>query len=152
MLMHPEMNKAIAVLNEALLQAGMMDRFVTFSASLLDPVNHTVTLVNAGHMSPLIYRRATNTLEEGISSDQSGFPLGMIEGMEYDSAQVRLDPGDTAIVFTDGVTDALRVQNDSSGADRAKEAILGDSAVNGDAYTPQEIGKRLIAAVQKHSA
>lgn len=152
MLMHPEMNKAIAVLNEALLQAGMMDRFVTFSANRLDPVHHTVTLVNAGHMSPLIYRSGTNSLEEGISSDQSGFPLGMIEGMEYDSAEVRLNPGDTAIIFTDGVTDALSVQNESFGADRVKEAILGDSALLADAYTPQEIGKRLIAAVQKHSA
>ena len=152
MLMHPEMHKAIAVLNESLLQAGMMDRFVTFSANLLDPREHTVTIVNAGHMSPLIYRRTTNTLEEGISNDQSGFPLGMIEGMDYESAKLGLNPGDSAIVYTDGVTDALNVQNASFGTDRVREAILGEVSITADGYTPQEIGKRLIAAVQKHSA
>src|SRR5262249_10126594 len=87
MLIHPDIEQAVARLNEQLLQAGMMDRFVTFSANLLDPINHTLTLVNAGHMSPLIYRRATNELEDGISNELSGFPLGMIEGMEYESAQ-----------------------------------------------------------------
>src|SRR5207245_503834 len=74
MLLHPEMAQAVGQLNEKLLQAGMMDRFVTFSANLLDPITHTVTLVNAGHMSPLVFRQATGILEDGISNDQSGFP------------------------------------------------------------------------------
>ena len=65
--MYPDLSMAIGRLNEQLLHAGMMDRFVTLSSSLLDPKNHSVTIASAGHESPLVYRRASHTLEVGIS-------------------------------------------------------------------------------------
>ena len=152
MLANPEISKAVGRLNEQLLQAGMMDRFVTLAACLLDPKGHTVTFVNAGHMSPLIYRRATNSLEEGISNDKSGFPLGMMEGMEYDCAAVELQPGDCVVVYTDGVTDALSLQNTSFGSEGITRAIMSEATVTAESHTSQQIGKRIIAAVQKHNA
>ncbi|MFL5339969.1 MAG: SpoIIE family protein phosphatase [Gemmataceae bacterium] len=152
MLSISEIHKAVGRLNEQLLQAGMMDRFVTLAACLLDPVAHKVTFVNAGHMSPLIYRKASNTLEEGISNDKSGFPLGMMEGMEYDFTQAELLPGDSVIIFTDGVTDALSLQNAPFGNEGVTKAILADVTATPESHTPQQVGKRIIAAVQKHNA
>jgi serine phosphatase RsbU (regulator of sigma subunit)/pSer/pThr/pTyr-binding forkhead associated (FHA) protein len=151
LLIQPEIAKAIGRLNEQLLQAGMMDRFVTLAACLLDPNRNAVTFVNAGHMSPLIYRAASRTLEESISNKMSGFPLGMVEGVEYEFATVDLQPGDNVIIFTDGVTDALNAENASFGMDRVRAAILGNTDVPGDSFTPQQMGKRIIAAVQNHS-
>jgi serine phosphatase RsbU (regulator of sigma subunit) len=151
LLMHPEMARAVGRLNEQLLQAGMMDRFVTLAACLLDPNDHSVTFVNAGHISPLIYRRAKNTIEEGISNKLSGFPLGMVESMEYESIRVNLQPGDNVIIFTDGVTDAIDRKEQSFSMDRVREAILGESSVTDDSLTPQQMGKRIISKVQTHA-
>jgi serine phosphatase RsbU (regulator of sigma subunit) len=102
-------------------------------------------------MSPLIYRHGSRTLEEGISNKLSSFPLGMVEGVEYEYATVPLQPGDNVVIFTDGVTDALNAENASFTMERARAAILGETAVPGDSFTPQQMGKRIIAAVQNHS-
>jgi len=151
MLSNDEISRAVGRLNEQLLQAGMMDRFVTLAACLIDPINHTVTFVNAGHMTPLIYRRATQTLEEGIANDKSGFPLGMMDGMEYEHAEVKLQPGDCVIVYTDGVTDALSLQNVPFGVEGVHKSILVEASPKNPSQLPQDLGKRIIAAVQKHS-
>jgi serine phosphatase RsbU (regulator of sigma subunit)/pSer/pThr/pTyr-binding forkhead associated (FHA) protein len=144
--------KAVGKLNEQLLQAGMMDRFVTLSASLVNPQSHTVTIASAGHESPLIYRRASHAIEIGIPHGLSGFPLGMIEGTEYESNTIELSRGDCVIVFTDGVTDALSLDNVPFGMERVHQAILGDANLPPEDYTPQAIGKRLIAAVHKFTS
>src|SRR5208282_1218427 len=47
-------------LNELMQEAGLLDRFVTLSAMMLDVANHSVALASAGHNPPLIYRKATN--------------------------------------------------------------------------------------------
>jgi sigma-B regulation protein RsbU (phosphoserine phosphatase) len=150
--MHPEIAQAVGRLNEQLLQAGMMDRFVTLSASLLDPKNHKVAIASAGHESPLIYRRATHSIDEGIPHSMSGFPLGMIEGTEYEANTIELSPGDSVVVFTDGITDALNLQNASFGMEQVHAAVLGEEKLPDEQYTPQAIGKRVIAAMQKFTA
>lgn len=151
MLAHPEISKAVGRLNEQLLQAGMMDRFVTLTACLLDPRRHTVTVVNAGHLSPQLYRRATNTLEPAISNKLTGFPLGMIEGTEYECNIVRLEPGDCIVIFTDGVTDSLNTENEPFGLEKVREAVLDNGASSTEPNTPQTVGKRVISSVQRHS-
>jgi len=66
-----------------------------------------VTLVNAGHPSPLLYHRATRTAEEAIGNEAAGLPIGVLDGFEYASRQVSLEPGDCILAFTDGVTEAM---------------------------------------------
>ena len=152
LLMHHELDEAIRRLNEQLLQAGMMDRFVTLSASLLNPKKHTVTIASAGHEPPLVYRRATNSIDDAITQKLSGFPLGMIEGAEYKCNTIELNPGDCMIIFTDGVTDSLSLQNVPFGMERVRKAILGDTPMAEDQFSAPAIGKRIIAAVQKHAS
>ena len=109
---------------------GISDRFVSLLAAILDPASHTVTLVNAGHPSPLIYRRATCTVEEAISTEATGLPLGIVDGFEYTSCQVSLDSGDCLLAFTDGVTEAMDVNN----VQLQTQGI--HAAVQGAAYSP----------------
>jgi hypothetical protein len=51
MLTEPDLAAAITRLNVLMNHPGMGDRFVTLVAAILDPRSHTVTLVNAGHLS-----------------------------------------------------------------------------------------------------
>src|SRR2546425_3148501 len=106
LLLEPGPAEAVYKLNEFMQEAAGIDRFVTLNACLLDPKAHEMTIVNAGHMSPLIYRQGRAALEEGISRDLTGFPLGVADGIPYESATISLNPGDAVFLFTDGVTDA----------------------------------------------
>jgi serine phosphatase RsbU (regulator of sigma subunit)/pSer/pThr/pTyr-binding forkhead associated (FHA) protein len=146
MLTEPNPADAVFKLNELMQEAGLLDRFVTLSAGLLDTEKHRVTFVSAGHMPPVLLRRASGKLEEAVSRDLAGFPLGVADGIPYDACSVTLDPGDVVLLFTDGVTDAKNKQN----ADFQMEGI--QAALNQPGtMTVQAIGQRLITAVRQHS-
>jgi len=143
MLTEPDPAAAVTKLNSLLNQSGISDRFVTLVAVILDPVSHTVTLVNAGHPSPLIYHHATRTVGEAISTDVAGFPIGVFEGCEYASCQIALEPGDCVLAFTDGVTEAMDVNNVQL---QAKGVY---AAVQGGVCSPRALGERVVEAVKQ---
>jgi phosphoserine phosphatase RsbU/P len=128
-----------------------MDRFVTLAANVLDPARHTVTVLNAGHMTPLMFRRQAWTLDEAISNERCGLPLGIVEGSKFDSVKVELQPGDCVIMYTDGVSDALSVDNRPFTLDGIRAAVLNETALAGGPYRPDHIGKAVLDAVRKHS-
>jgi serine phosphatase RsbU (regulator of sigma subunit)/pSer/pThr/pTyr-binding forkhead associated (FHA) protein len=136
---------AVMELNAQLHQAGLSDRFVTLAAGLLDPTRHQMTFVNAGHLSPLIYRKATGTLEEVVPRELTGFPLGVVEDFSYDPCPVSLMPGDCILTFTDGVTDAKNKQD----ADFQMQGVY--NALKEGPFTPQAMGARLVKAIEQHS-
>jgi serine phosphatase RsbU (regulator of sigma subunit)/pSer/pThr/pTyr-binding forkhead associated (FHA) protein len=145
MLTEERPESAIFELNAHLHQAGLSDRFVTLAAGMLDPNSHQVTFVNAGHPSPLIYRKATGKLEEVVPRDLTGFPLGVVEGYPYDACPVTLNPGDSVLIFTDGVTDAKNKLD----ADFQMQGVY--NALKEGPYTAQAMGDRLVKAIKQHS-
>ena len=72
---------AITKLNSLMLRSGIADRFVTLVAAVLDTSSHTVTLVNAGHPSPMLYHRATRTAASA--------PAILLSGACHDPARFR---------------------------------------------------------------
>ncbi|MBP3956742.1 SpoIIE family protein phosphatase [Gemmata sp. G18] len=146
MLTEPDPAAAITKLNALMIKSGLADRFVTLVAAVLDPVRHTVTLVNAGHPSPLIYHRGTRTAGEAISTEVAGLPLGVLDGFEYTSCQVHLEPGDSILAFTDGVTEATDVQ------DLQLQMKGVYAAVRGGAYSPKALGEQVVKVVKQFAA
>jgi serine phosphatase RsbU (regulator of sigma subunit) len=146
MLMHPDTAAAVTRLNSLMTQCGNADRFVTLVAAILDHESHTVTLVNAGHPSPLIYHCATRTVEEATSLEVAGLPLGIRDGFAYDSCQLSLEPGDCILAFTDGVTEATDLNN----VKFQKRRVY--AAVQGEACSPQALGERVVQAVKQFAA
>jgi phosphoserine phosphatase RsbU/P len=134
---------AITRLNSLMTRSGLADRFVTLAAADLDYGSHAVTLVNAGHPSPLIYRRATCTVEEAISTEATGLPLGVLADVEYGSWQVSLEPGDCILAFTDGVTEAMDIKN----AQLQTKGVY--AAVQGGAFSPRTLGERIVDVVRQ---
>jgi phosphoserine phosphatase RsbU/P len=144
-LTQPDVAAAIGRLNCLMSQSGA-DRFVTLVAAVLDPASHTVTLVNAGHPPPLLYHRATRTVGDAIGNDVAGLPLGVVDGFEYASCQVSLEPGDSILAFTDGVTEAMNVQD----LQLATKGVY--AAVQGEAYSPRALGERVVKVVKQFTA
>ncbi len=132
-------------LNELMQEAGLLDRFVTLSAALLDPATHRITFVNAGHMPPLIFRAANGSLEEGTSRDAAGFPLGVADGIPYEAVTLDLNPGDCVALFTDGVTEAKNKQDAEFQLASTRAALLDGPP------RPIDMGQRLVAAVKQHA-
>jgi sigma-B regulation protein RsbU (phosphoserine phosphatase) len=145
MLTEPDLATAVGKLNEHMQEAGLLDRFVTLGAGLLDPTSHQVTFCNAGHIPPLIYRKAGDTFEEGMARDQSGYPLGVAEGIPYDAVATELAPGDSVLLFTDGITEA----KNKSDAEFQLEGAL--AALKTSPKTPKAMVDCLVAAVREHA-
>jgi phosphoserine phosphatase RsbU/P len=112
----PNVKKALSQLNAVLLRTADSDRFVTFVAAVIDLDTFETTLVNAGH--PLVLRhRANRPGVEELGGDIAGLPLAVLAD-SYDELVVKLEPGDTLLLYTDGVTEARNPRNEVYGLDR----------------------------------
>lgn len=145
LLTEPDPAQAIYKLNEQMQEAGLLDRFVTLEMNVLDTRTHTVTVVNAGHNPSFIYRRRTGTIEEGMDRNLAGFPLGVADGIPFESASFQLEPGDIVTLFTDGVPDARDLKEVDFKMERIPPVILDGT------MTPRAVGERLVAAVKQYS-
>ena len=124
-----------------------MDRFVTLLAAVLDPATHTLTLVNAGHPSPLLYRHATRELTKAFPIDLAGSSLGIEAHTAYQSVELKLEPGDSLLMYSDGVTDS----QSAAGKPFRSKGINASLAEYGP-DTPRALGERLVKSIQHHSA
>ena len=96
--------------------------FITFALCVLDPVRNELTVVNAGHMPPLLRRAKTGKVEE-ISPDVSSLPLGIDAGVTYQQATISLEPGDIVVMYTDGISECTSPAGPQYGIDRIREII-----------------------------
>jgi serine phosphatase RsbU (regulator of sigma subunit)/pSer/pThr/pTyr-binding forkhead associated (FHA) protein len=148
LLTEPDSGKAISKLNDLLCEfTGQMDRFVTLVLAVLDPDTHTVTMVSAGHPPPLLVRRGKTGYEDAMPSNSAGLPLGISEGYPYESCQVTLQPGDSLLLFTDGVPEAHDRANNQFGNKGIAAAL---AAANG--IGPRVLVENLVRAVQAHAS
>lgn len=126
---------AFGRLNGVFCGSAWEDRFVTMVLCVLDPARHEVTIVNAGHMPPLLRRTSGNV--EALGESEIRLPLGVKEDVDYPQFTASLQPGDCLTLYTDGITDAMNVADEFFGGRRLL-ARLAD-AVPGAATIGQAI-------------
>src|SRR4051794_10335862 len=97
-------------LNKLLYAAGIEEKFITLSLSVLDTPSRKLTLCSAGHL-PILVRRANGTVEE-IGEDIAGFPLGIMDDSDYQQTDLTLSAGDVAVIHSDGVTDSRNIREE----------------------------------------
>jgi sigma-B regulation protein RsbU (phosphoserine phosphatase) len=141
----PSAATAVSKINESFCQAGWEDRFVTFVLALLDPREHRVTIVNAGHMPPFV-RHQDKTVET-VAPDIAGLPLGVADGISYDAAEVTLKAGETLTLFTDGISEALNPANELYTLERLQRRLGGAADDNA-----AELGRSVLDDVKRHAA
>jgi serine phosphatase RsbU (regulator of sigma subunit)/pSer/pThr/pTyr-binding forkhead associated (FHA) protein len=148
MLAESDPRRIIARLNDLLYEfTSGIDRFVTVAAVLLDPAAHVATMVNGGHPSPLLYRPRTGELFAAMDNDVGGPPLGMISGLDFDSCQISLEPGDSLLLYTDGVDESANTRGEQFKMAGIERVVRGCGPVG-----PQEMVERLVSAVKQHAA
>jgi serine phosphatase RsbU (regulator of sigma subunit)/pSer/pThr/pTyr-binding forkhead associated (FHA) protein len=147
----PNAAKAITKLNDQMLRGGLQDRFVTLSVLVLNPATHELTVVNAGHLLPKLYRGSQGSLVDAVEHDATGLPLGVVPEYSYESRVVMLDPGDTVSIYTDGVTDALNAKDQMFGTDEVERYLSPEDANLVDGGRPKRVGERLVNAVRRHA-
>jgi PAS domain S-box-containing protein len=92
--------------------AGMV---VTLLFGILDGEALTLKYADAGHPTPLLFKnRDHRYIEETVP----GIPLGITEGVNYEERTIRFEPGDVAVFYTDGVTEAMNSQGEPFGLNR----------------------------------
>ncbi len=95
----------LSAANRAVAESAQDDLFVTIVYLVLDPAKRQVQFVNAGHMPPLVRRREEGVVE--ILSETGGLPVGILPETEYVTQTYDLRPGDTFLLYTDGLVEAM---------------------------------------------
>jgi serine phosphatase RsbU (regulator of sigma subunit) len=90
------------------------EKYATAFLAVLDGPSGRVDYANAGHNPGLLVRAGGEVETLG----PTGVPLGLLPGMSYRAASVRLEPGDTLVLYTDGITEAANEADDELGLER----------------------------------
>ena len=112
-------------------------KFATLFIAVYDPPAGTVTYVNAGHNPGLWVSPERVTL-----LPSGGVPVGMMPGVSYHEAVIRVAPGDTLLLYSDGITEALNGADEEFGMER-----LTTLAAEGRAQSPADLSRRIFGAV-----
>jgi len=107
--------------NSALCQDNCANMFVTAWIGELNLDTGVVSYVNAGHNPPLLLHAAKNAPE--YIRTRPGLVLGVAAEMKYTSQDVRLEPGDSIYLYTDGIVEQPNAQGEQFGEDRLAQTI-----------------------------
>lgn len=121
LLTRPTLAEAMEGLNAEIATSGLGHRFITCAMMILDPAKHELTYVNAGHLPPL--RRDLSGQVEYIDIEEAGLPLGIIPDQTFQQVKISIHPGDTWVLYTDGITEAMRNDRKFYGPERLQNAV-----------------------------
>jgi serine phosphatase RsbU (regulator of sigma subunit) len=121
-----------------------LDLYITFLLVILDVERHHLSVVNAGHPCPMIRRRDGRIEEFGKGT--SGLPLAIMSDYNYEISETGLEPGETVILYTDGVSDAHSAAGDRFGESGLRRWL--QSAPNGAVAA----GESIVKAIAGHVA
>ena len=97
-------------------------RYATMFFGILDQDGH-LEYINAGHPSPFLIRNGA--AEEAFT--EGSYPVGLVPEAEYTSVGLKLEPGDTLVLFSDGVTEAMDPDDQLFGVPRLKQVLNGQT-------------------------
>jgi sigma-B regulation protein RsbU (phosphoserine phosphatase) len=105
-------------INRFLCDHAEVGRYATMFFGVMDGEGH-MEFINAGHPSPFLIRggKAEAPFTEG------SYPVGLVPEAEYTAACLKLEPGDTLVLFSDGVTEAMDPDDEMFGMKRLEDVL-----------------------------
>lgn len=115
--------------------------FVTMFYALLDVNKKTLNCANAGH-NPLLLAHHNGTVER---FNPSGIALGLDKGERFNNklqaVNIRLKPGDTFVLYTDGITEAMNAANEEFTEERLAEVVGKNAHLSARDLTDKIVGE-----------
>lgn len=118
-----EPTEMFAHINRFLCDHAQVERYATMFFAILDAKGN-LEYVNAGHPSPVLVRGSN--VDTPFPAECC--PVGLIPGQTFTSSRVQLQRGDTLVLFSDGVSEAMDPDQREFGMDRLKESVQSHRA------------------------
>ncbi len=138
-----DVGQACAAINNHMCVNAVEGRFVTYLLAVIDLKANEMSLVIAGHMSPMI-RKVDGTVEE-FDEEAIGLPIGVVEDFPYEVIKRSIEPGEMFVFFTDGVDEAMNPEGELYTLVRMRDFVVNSIS------TADELGKALLADVRRHA-
>ena len=120
-------SKVLEDTNNQICANNKEEMFVTVWFGILDIKNGDLIAANAGHEFPML-KTPNGSFE--IYKDQHGFVIGGMKDMKYKEYALKLEPGSTLFLYTDGVPEATNSQNELFGVERTVDALNANPGSN----------------------
>jgi serine phosphatase RsbU (regulator of sigma subunit) len=115
----PSVSEAVGRINQTVYENSPANKYITFFLAHLDAAGGRLSYVNAGHNPPIL-ARASGVIE---NLREGGVVLGLVEHTTYTQGEVELAPGDTLLVYSDGVSETWSTEDEEFGEKRLAEAV-----------------------------
>ena len=116
-----ELAELIGDLNRIMFAFTDRKRFVSFFYAVYDDKSRRLNYVNAGHNPPMIFRK--NSSNGPIKLDSTGVVIGLFPNASYTEQSLQLCEGDILVCFTDGITEAMNLNEEEYTEERLIEVI-----------------------------
>ncbi len=126
---HSSPAECLNLVNDLLSEDNETCIFVTLFFGSLDITNGVMSYSNAGHNLPRVLRADSSVVEVPSTNN---LVLGVLKGHQYSNDQIQLAPGDTLILYTDGISEAENSLEEEFGEARLDEKLTGLAGMSAD--------------------
>jgi len=134
--------EVVADVNRSLCATSDISRFATLVYLDLNAAAHTLTVVNAGHLSLLIADAQMRT----SFVDSTGPALGVLPGAQFEARDLAVTPGTLVVAYSDGVTEAM----DASGREFGDTGLI-EAVTACRERTAHGVCRAVVDAVRQHA-
>jgi serine phosphatase RsbU (regulator of sigma subunit) len=146
-----DQTELLRLLNQQFAAMATDGAFATAVVATFFEPTRRMTVCNAGHPRPLLYRAAkqqwdflSNRADPTPPAEPANLPLGLLELSQYDQFDVELEPGDCVLSYTD----ALLESHDAGGEMLGENGVLRILRLMGD-VEPQSLIDKLLAEIEE---
>ena len=108
-------SEILRISNDLIIRDSESAMFVTSFFLSYDRESRILSYSNAGHNPPVLIRATDGSMEE---LHTKGKPLGVVEGEPYTDSTITVSPGDTLVMYTDGIVEANNAESEEFGEER----------------------------------
>lgn len=128
--------------NTQLCSENRANLFVTMILGVVDTTTGRMEYGQGGHNPPIL----VPVRGEAVYEPSGGMPLGVFEDAKFGQRQLNLKPGETLLIYTDGVTEAMNPERELFGEERFKKAVEGLASLS-----PEQLTQRVVGEISKYA-
>jgi sigma-B regulation protein RsbU (phosphoserine phosphatase) len=134
---NPDLSELNERLNKLIYQSTTSEKYLTMSICYLDSETGEIESVNAGHNPPLILHK-DQSLTKIVTG---GIPIGMADlGLAYDKKKYKVEQGESLLMFTDGITEAMDVEEEMYEDENLENFLLMNRTKPANEFIEELIG------------